>query len=67
MTVVNLGNENSMHGTRNLNWVSNMTSVRHGFVNLHGYPGMGKAGTGTGHLVVTRQKPTPVAQVWRVF
>ena len=43
------------------------TSVRHGFVNPRGYPGMGKAGMGTGHLVVTCQKPTPVARVWRVF
>ena len=42
-------------------------SVRHGFANPRGYPGMGKAGTGTGHLVVTRRKPTPVARVWRVF
>ncbi len=42
-------------------------SVRHGFVNPRGYPGMGKAGTGTGHLVVTRRKPTPMAWVWRVF
>ena len=41
--------------------------VHHGFVNPRGYPGMGKAGTGTDHLVVTRRKPTPVAQVWRVF
>ena len=42
-------------------------SVRHRFVNPCGYPGMGKTGTGTGHLVVTRRKPTPVAWVWQVF
>jgi len=53
--------------TRHHHHHSTTTSVRHGFVNPRGYPGMGKAGTGTGHLVVTHRKPTPVAQVWRVF
>ena len=33
---------------------SNTTSARHGFSNLHGYPGMGKAGTGTGRNAHTR-------------
>jgi len=44
-----------------------MNSVRHGFTNPHGYPGMGRAGTGTGDTKGTRRKPTPVARVWRVF
>ena len=29
-------------------------SARHGFSNPHGYPGMGKAGTGTGRDAHTR-------------
>jgi len=55
------------HGPEERSKKSNMASVRHGFVNPRGYPGMGKAGTGTGDLVVTCRKPTPVARVWRVF
>ncbi len=43
------------------------TSARHGFANPCGYPGMGSPGTGTGRLGVTRQKPAPMARVWRVF
>jgi len=33
----------------------------------HGYLGRGGMGTGMGRLKVTHQKPTPRAQVWRVF
>src|SRR6266545_3944084 len=63
------GIQSSLDGSSEMavaDW-ENTLSVHHGFVNLRGYPGMGKAGTGTGHLVVTRRKPTPVPRVWRVF
>ncbi|KAH9020289.1 hypothetical protein EDB85DRAFT_1896231 [Lactarius pseudohatsudake] len=40
-------------------------SVRHGFVNPYGYPGMGLTGTGTGTTLGTRSEPAPVWRVWR--
>ncbi|KAH9038118.1 hypothetical protein EDB85DRAFT_1888170 [Lactarius pseudohatsudake] len=46
-------------------WLS--TSVRHGFVNPYGYPGMGLTGTGTGTTSGTRSEPAPVWWVSRVF
>jgi len=42
-------------------------SACHGFVNPHGYMGVGKPGTGMGHAWDTCPKPTPVWRVWRVF
>ncbi|KAH9009435.1 hypothetical protein EDB85DRAFT_1903073 [Lactarius pseudohatsudake] len=42
-------------------WLS--TSVRHGFVNPYGYPGMGLTGTTSG----TRSEPAPVWRVLWVF
>jgi hypothetical protein len=42
-------------------------SACHGFTNPCGYPGMGRAGMGTGDPNGTRRKPTPGPRVWQVF
>jgi hypothetical protein len=43
------------------------SSARHGFANLHGYAGVGQAGTGTGLLQGTHSKPIPMQWVQQVF
>ena len=48
-------------------WTGSMSRVRHGFVNLRGWAGTGRAGTGMGRAEVTHPKPIPVPRVWWVW